>query len=94
MVALATMPFAQFRPSTIEVDSPDKPYTVQTLESMHRLHPGAELIFIVGTDMYGTIESWKDFRQVLELTHFAVVNRPGLVFGKKSLRPAPCVGAK
>lgn len=80
MVALATMPFVQFRASTIEVDALDKRYTVQTLESMHHSYPGAELIFVAGTDMYETIESWKDCGKLFELAHIAVVNRPGFRF--------------
>src|SRR5437667_5568324 len=56
MVVLATMPFAQFQASTIEVDALEKRYTVHTLESMRGLYPGAELIFVAGADMYEDIE--------------------------------------
>jgi nicotinate-nucleotide adenylyltransferase len=80
MVALAAMPFAKFRPSTIEVDALEKRYTVQTLEAMHCLFPGAELIFIAGTDMYEDIETWKDFRRLFELANIAIVSRPGFPF--------------
>src|SRR5436190_17118829 len=52
MVVLATMPFARFRTSTIEVDTLEKRYTVDTLELMKRKYPGAEILFVVGTDMY------------------------------------------
>jgi nicotinate-nucleotide adenylyltransferase len=87
MVALATMPFVQFRPSTIEVDALEKRFTVQTLEAMHRLYPGAKFVFVAGTDMYDTIESWKDFRRIFELAHIAVVNRPGFRF-REDIAPA------
>jgi nicotinate-nucleotide adenylyltransferase len=87
MVALATMPFVQFRPSTIETDALEKRFTVQTLESMHRLYPGAQFIFVAGTDMYETMESWRDFRRIFELAHIAVVNRPGFRF-REDIAPA------
>src|SRR5258705_4193410 len=80
MVALATMPFARFRTSTIEVDALEKRYTVQTLELMKRTYPGAEMLLVVGTDMYQEIDSWKDFRQLFDLAHFVIVNRPGYAF--------------
>jgi nicotinate-nucleotide adenylyltransferase len=80
MVALATMPFAQFRTSTIEVDTLEKRYTVQTLELMKRTYPGAEMLLVVGTDMYEEIDSWKDFRRLFDLAHFVIVNRPGYAF--------------
>src|SRR5882724_5558234 len=80
MVALATLPFDRFRTSTIEVDSLEKRYTVETLEAMDRENPGAELLFIIGTDMYQEIETWKNFRQLFDLAHLVIVNRPGFPF--------------
>ena len=80
MVALATMSFAQFRPSTIEVDGLQKRYTVDTLELMRRIYPGAQLLFVLGTDMFQEIETWKDYRRLFELAHLVVINRPGFPF--------------
>ena len=80
MVALATLPFDRFRTSTIEVDTLEKRYTVETLEAMIRENPGAELLFIIGTDMYQEIEAWKNFRRLFDLAHLVIVNRPGFPF--------------
>jgi nicotinate-nucleotide adenylyltransferase len=80
MVALATLPFDRFRTSTIEVDTLEKRYTVETLEAMNRENPGAELLFIIGTDMYQEIEAWKNFRRLFDLAHLVIVNRPGFLF--------------
>ena len=80
MVALATVPFDRFRTSTIEVDTLERRYTVETLEAMKRAYPGAELLFIIGTDMYQEIETWRNFRRLFELAHLVIVNRPGFPF--------------
>ncbi len=80
MVALATLPFSGFRTSTIEVDALEKRYTVETLEEMGRQYAGAGLLFIVGTDMYQEIGTWKDYRHLFDLAHIVVVNRPGFPF--------------
>src|SRR5262245_61002424 len=80
MVALATDPLDRFRPSTIEVDALEKRYTVETLDAMKLAYPGAEFLFIVGTDMYQEIETWKNFRRLFELAHLVIVNRPGFDF--------------
>jgi nicotinate-nucleotide adenylyltransferase len=80
MVVLATMPFERFRTSTIEVDALEKRYTVETLELMTRGYPGADLLFVVGTDMYQEIETWKNFRSLFDLAHLVIVNRPGYPF--------------
>jgi len=92
MVVLATMPFAQFRTSTIEVDTLERRYTVDTLQLMKRQYPDAELMFIAGTDMYAEIQTWKDFQRLFDLAHFVIVNRPGYAFREdvapfRTLRP-------
>jgi nicotinate-nucleotide adenylyltransferase len=80
MVALATISIERFRASTIEVDALEKRYSVETLEAMKKSCPGADFLFIIGTDMFQEIESWKNYRRLFELTHLAIVNRPGFPF--------------
>ena len=91
MVALATISFGHFRASTIEVDALEKRYTVETLEAMKQTYPGAELLFIVGTDMYQEIETWKNFRRLFELAHLVIVNRPGFPF-REDVAPFTVLG--
>ena len=80
MVALATVSFDRFQTSTIEVDALERRYTVETLDAMKSAYPGADLLFIVGTDMYQEIETWKNYRRLFELAHLVIVNRPGFPF--------------
>jgi nicotinate-nucleotide adenylyltransferase len=80
MVAMATLPFPGFKTSSIEVDCLQKRYTVETLEYMNNLYPRSSLIFVLGTDMFQEIETWKDYRRLFMLAHFAVVHRPGFAF--------------
>ena len=80
MVALATVSIERCRTSTIEVDALEKRYTVETLESMKKTYPDADLLFIIGTDMYQEIESWRSYRRLFELAHIVIVNRPGFPF--------------
>jgi len=92
MVTLATVPFTQFHTSTIEVDALEKRYTVDTLGAVRQSFPGAEILFVVGTDMYQSIDTWKDFRRLFDLAHIVIVNRPGFpiregVSPYRTLRP-------
>jgi nicotinate-nucleotide adenylyltransferase len=80
MVTLATIAFDRFRTSTIEVDALERRYTVETLEAMNQMYPGAELLFIIGTDMYQEIETWRNYRRLFQLAHLVIVNRPGFPF--------------
>ena len=77
MVALATDSDESFVVSTIETDRLEPRYSVETLEVMHQEFPGASLLFITGTDMYGEIEEWKDYKRLFDLASIAVVQRPG-----------------
>src|ERR1700758_1895761 len=86
MVALATVSIDRFRTSTIEVDALEKRYTVETLEAIKNLNPGAQLLFIIGTDMYQDIRSWRNYRRLFELAHLAIVNRLGFPF-REDLSP-------
>ncbi|HET9130541.1 MAG TPA: nicotinic acid mononucleotide adenylyltransferase, partial [Terriglobia bacterium] len=36
--------------------------------------------FVLGTDMFQEIETWREYRRLFELAHFAVVHRPGFEF--------------
>jgi nicotinate-nucleotide adenylyltransferase len=80
MVALAISPFDRFRVSPIEVDAMDKRYTVDTLSQMRAENPSAELLFLLGTDMYQDFETWKEYRRLFTLAHLVVVHRPGFAF--------------
>jgi nicotinate-nucleotide adenylyltransferase len=47
---------------------------------MKKAYPDSEFLFIIGTDMYQEIETWKNFRRLFELAHLVIVNRPGFPF--------------
>jgi nicotinate-nucleotide adenylyltransferase len=80
MVALGIAPFEGFRSSEIEVDAMEKRYTVDTLDTMRSMYPDAQLVFVMGTDMYRDFETWKEYHRLFSLTHLAIVHRPGFVF--------------
>jgi len=86
MVALAISPFEKFRVSSMEVDAMEKRYTVDTLERIREENPRAELLFVLGTDMYRDFETWKNYRALFKLAHLAVVHRPGFAF-REDLAP-------
>src|SRR5262249_24426484 len=93
MVALATVSIDRFLTSTIEVDALEKRYTVETLVEMKKLYPGADLLFIIGTDMFQEIESWKDYRRLFELAHLVIVNRPGFPL-REGIAPLEVIAEK
>jgi nicotinate-nucleotide adenylyltransferase len=93
MLALATVSIDRFWTSTIEVDALERRYTVETLEVMHSVYPDAELLFIIGTDMYQEIDTWRHFRRLFELAHLVIVNRPGYPF-REDVAPFQTIAEK
>ncbi len=78
MVRLAIEDRLGFDPCDIEAHRPGPTYTVDTLvELSAKLGPAANLYFILGMDVLGQLDRWKDPEQVLELCRLLVLDRPG-----------------
>ena len=54
-------------------------YTVDTLEALRLRHGDEPLSWIIGTDAFNEIRTWRRWRRVLELGHLLVLHRPGAV---------------
>jgi nicotinate-nucleotide adenylyltransferase len=89
MLVLATRDEPQLSISTIELDEPAKPYTVETLARMQsKLGPEAQLFFVMGADSWMEIRTWREWERVLELTNHIVVTRPGYESSAEHVTPA------
>ena len=78
MLALATQAEERFRISTIELDAPGRPYTVETLSHMKAsLGDDAQLFFIIGADSWMEIATWREWERVLTMSNHIIVARPG-----------------
>ena len=78
MLALATQDERLFRVSSVEVNAPEKPYTVETLTGFcETLGKTARLFFVMGADSWEEITTWREWERVLSLTNHLVVTRPG-----------------
>lgn len=61
--------------SDIEILREGKSFTVDTLREIKSKLPDDELWLIMGTDMFLTIESWREPRTIFELVNIAAVPR-------------------
>lgn len=77
MTVIATADDPRFTVSRVDIDRDGPTYTVDTLRDLHRERPDAELFFITGADALGSILTWRDPHEVLELAHMVGVTRPG-----------------
>lgn len=78
MAALATLDLERVMVSAIELESPDLPYTFQTLERLRSTY-GAEskFFFVLGADSFEEFHTWRHPERVLELANLVVAARPG-----------------
>jgi nicotinate-nucleotide adenylyltransferase len=62
---------------SLELGRPGPSYTVDTLRSIHVSNPDAELTFILGADIAGTLPAWREPAKLLQLADLAVAARQG-----------------
>jgi nicotinate-nucleotide adenylyltransferase len=78
MLVLATQDDANIKVSTVELEAPAKPYTVETLTRLsEELRETASLYFVMGLDSWLDIKTWREWERVLALANHIVVARPG-----------------
>ena len=78
MVRLAVADNPGLSVSDLEVMRPGASYSIDTVRHFAaRLAPGDALYLILGLDAFLLIGSWKDWRELLALTHVIVTSRPG-----------------
>jgi nicotinate-nucleotide adenylyltransferase len=77
MVELAVRGRRRFVASPVEVEAGSTSYSVVTLEKVRKEVPRAVLFFLLGADAFVEIETWREWRRVLEQCRFIVVTRPG-----------------
>ena len=61
--------------SNIEVTNQEPSFTIETVSVIKRIYPDAELYLLLGTDMYLTLETWKDYVALLGIVTLAVFSR-------------------
>jgi nicotinate-nucleotide adenylyltransferase len=86
MTALAVNGIEGLAASDVELRTPGRSYTADTLTRFHErsgLDP-SQVFFITGADAFAEIETWYRYPEVLDLAQFIVVSRPG--FPSEGLR--------
>lgn len=80
MCEIACAPYPPFEVAHIE-GGPETSYTIDTLRKVRaELPPGSQLFFLIGADAFDEVTTWKDWREVVTLTEFIVVPRPGRTY--------------
>jgi nicotinate-nucleotide adenylyltransferase len=81
MLALATKDDAKIKVSKMELEAPERPFTVETLTSLKNDLKDARIFFVVGADSWAEITTWREWETVLTLVNIIVVTRPAYEIG-------------
>ena len=78
---MATLAFAgesRVTVSRLELDAPERPYTVQTMARLREEY-GLQtmLFFVMGADSFQDITKWREYGKLIESTNLIVETRPG-----------------
>ena len=80
MVELACAGQPAFEPSRLE-EGQEQSYTVETLIRIHQeMESDQRLFFLIGADAFADLENWHRWTEVVALTEFIVVARPGITY--------------
>jgi len=61
--------------SDIEILREGKSFTVDTLRELKKIYPDDELWLIMGTDMFLSVESWREYENIFRLARIVAVPR-------------------
>jgi len=67
--------------SSVELEDPDHPYSIETLTKIKALMPEDEIFFVIGADSWQDITTWRRWEEVLTIVDIIVVTRPGFEIG-------------
>ncbi|HMS40922.1 MAG TPA: nicotinate-nucleotide adenylyltransferase [Pyrinomonadaceae bacterium] len=81
MIALATNDLAEIEVSNMELELPERPYTVETLTRLKNELPNTEIFFVMGADSWQDILTWREWETVLTMVNIIVVTRPDYEIG-------------
>ncbi|NIP29418.1 MAG: nicotinate (nicotinamide) nucleotide adenylyltransferase, partial [Candidatus Dadabacteria bacterium] len=77
MLNLATKSNPAFKVSDIELNRNGPSYTIDTLKYLKSNDPHNEYYFILGTELFTRIDTWKDYNELFNYANFIILNRPG-----------------
>ncbi len=76
MVRLATRSNSHFSASDVELSRPGKSYSIDTIRFFRKRGLDA-LFFILGSDAFVEIETWKECQNLFSICNFIVMVKPG-----------------
>ncbi len=77
MLCLATSKNDKLLVSSLELEKREKRYTIDTLSDLERGYADVERFFVMGSDSWLEIRTWREWEAVLLAVNHIIVARPG-----------------
>lgn len=81
MLCLATQNMPEISVSRMEIETPDRPFSVDTLARLNVEFPDDSIFFLIGADSWRDINTWREWQTVLMAANIIVITRPGVEIG-------------
>jgi len=72
--------------SEIEIHSKENNYTIDTVEKIKKEYPDAGILLLIGTDMYNSIDTWKDSERLLSIVNPVLLPRDVIPVSSSDVR--------
>lgn len=77
MLDLSVKGNPRFKVSDMELRREPPSYTIDTLRALSGSNPQNEYYFIMGSELFAGIDTWKEFTELFNHSSFVVLRRPG-----------------
>lgn len=81
MLCLVTQNEPKISVSKIEIEMPERPFSVETLTRINAERPNDDIFFVMGADSWMDIKTWREWETVLTMCNHIVLTRPGYKIG-------------
>ena len=75
MVSIAVEQDDKFGVTTTDIVREGPTYAIDTIRELKVVYPHDDLFFIMGTDAFNELPTWKDYSELVKLVQFIVVQR-------------------
>jgi len=86
MVQLACQDFPYLIADDLEMQRQKPSWTIDTLRILRQKMPQDALFLLLGGDSFATLNSWKDWAQLLDFAHLVVIKRPNIDYPPKMMQ--------
>lgn len=81
MAKIGALPSDYLEVCDIEGHRQGPSYSIETIRIIREKYgKGLELFFIIGSDAFKEIKTWKEYKGLFQITNFIVIERPGTTF--------------